>query len=207
MVPRLRVTGKKLGYATTEEFSDLSDFVAAAGTYRTPALELVFVGRLATGTVLSVEPGTWDVGVKLTYQWQRDRKDIAGATSPTYRVRASDVDHRLRVRVTGSVPGFKSVATYSVEDIPAKVKFAASAKPKITGTRAVGKKLTATVDWTPTAKLKYQWYRNGKQIKGATKAGYTLKASDLNDRFSVRVAASKAGYTTTTIKSPGVTIG
>ena len=96
----------------------------------------------------------------------------------------------------GSKTGYSSVKKYSTQVRPAKARFTASTKPRITGTRAVGNKLTASVNWTPKATLKYQWYRNGKKVKGATKASYTLKASDRNDRFSVRVTASRPGYTT-----------
>ncbi len=191
------VTGHLGGYEATTVPSSFV-VVTTGGQIGVATPTIRFSGRLATGTVLSTKQDVFDPAITHKYQWQRDKKNIVGATSASYKVRASDVGHKLRVRVTASREGYDSSTMHSVQVTPAKAKFAASAKPKISGTRAVGKKLTATVDWKPTAKLKYQWYRNGKKIKGATKVSYTLKASDLNDRFSVRVTAGKSGYTAVT---------
>ena len=55
--------------------------------------------------------------------------------------------------------------------------------PKVTGEAAVGKTLTASTPWPAGSTLRYQWYRNGKAISGATRDRYTLKASELGDRF------------------------
>jgi len=70
-------------------------------------------------------------------------------------------------------------------------------QPTISGTAAVGKKLTArtgTPGWAPAdARFGYQWRRDGKKIKGATKATYTPKAADKGKKISVTVTASKAG--------------
>lgn len=190
----VEVTGRHRGYEdTTVQVTAV--VVTTGGAVGVVKPTIRYSGRLATDTVLSAKQETFGDAVTVKYQWQRDKKNISGATSDTYRVRASDVGHKLRVRVTASMEGYDDGTMYSAQVTPAKAKFAASSTPKITGTKAVGKKLTATVDWTPTANLKYQWYRNGKKIKGATKPTYTLKASDRNDRFSVRVAASKSGYT------------
>lgn len=198
----VQVTAHRKGYADSVVDSNYTDNVPYRTLKKTPTPKLIYQGKLKAGSILTAKPGTWDAGVTLTYRWQRDRKNIPGATATTYRVTAADAGHKLRVRVRGSKTGYQStsgdliVSKYSATVTPAKAKFAASAKPTIIGSRAVGQKLTATVDWTPEAKLTYQWYRNGKKIKGATKASYTLKASDLNDRFSVRVTASTSGYTT-----------
>ena len=67
-------------------------------------------------------------------------------------------------------------------------------KPKVTNVR-VGRK--AKVKATTVAsgtKLKYQWQRNGKNIKGATKKAYKVKKSDRNKRISVRVTATHKGF-------------
>ena len=70
--------------------------------------------------------------------------------------------------------------------------------PKVTGTYKVGKKIKAVVGTvTPSGvTVKYQWLRNGKKIKGATKATYKLLAADKGKKVSVKVTYSKAGYST-----------
>ncbi len=42
--------------------------------------------------------------------------------------------------------------------------------------------------------LKYQWYRNGVAIKGATAAKYKLTTADRAKNITVRVTGSKSGY-------------
>ena len=48
----------------------------------------------------------------------------------------------------------------------------------------------------PGVTVKYQWLRNGKAIKKATKASYKLTATDKGRKVSVKVTYSKAGLTT-----------
>ncbi len=70
------------------------------------------------------------------------------------------------------------------------------AKPKITGTAKVGKKLRASTGvWNPpSVAVTYRWLRGGKPISGATKATYTLKVADAGKKISVRTRATKAGF-------------
>ncbi|MDF1488878.1 sunset domain-containing protein [Tessaracoccus caeni] len=79
-------------------------------------------------------------------------------------------------------------------------KLTTTPTPKISGTAQVGKKLTATPGtWAPSGvKLSYQWLRDGKAIKGATKSTYTLTSSDKGKKISVQVKGSKSGYTSVT---------
>jgi hypothetical protein len=44
--------------------------------------------------------------------------------------------------------------------------------------------------------LSYQWYRNGKAVRRATKASYPLTADNLGAAITVKVTGRKAGYTT-----------
>lgn len=71
--------------------------------------------------------------------------------------------------------------------------------PTITGTAAVGKKLTAAAgNWGPgSVSLRYQWLRGATPIGGATKTTYTPSVSDAGHVLSVRVTGIKRLYTTT----------
>jgi hypothetical protein len=70
--------------------------------------------------------------------------------------------------------------------------------PTITGTARVGQTLTANPGtWSPaSAKLEYQWLRDGAAISGATAKTYKLIAADQGKRVSVKVTGTKAGYET-----------
>jgi hypothetical protein len=47
--------------------------------------------------------------------------------------------------------------------------------------------------------LAYQWFANGKAIKGATRTSLKLKAAQQGMRIAVRVTASASGRTATTV--------
>ncbi|WP_286135409.1 hypothetical protein [Arthrobacter sp. UCD-GKA] len=69
--------------------------------------------------------------------------------------------------------------------------------PTISGTLATGNTLSANPGtWTTGTTLKYQWYRSGAAIPGATVKTYTLAAIDAGDTIKVRVTGTKTGYTT-----------
>ncbi|MFT4218675.1 MAG: fibronectin type III domain-containing protein [Micropruina sp.] len=78
----------------------------------------------------------------------------------------------------------------------------------ITGKKSKGHKLTAHAKaWlageypTTYAKMSYQWRRNGVNISGATKSTYTLTSADRGKSISVKVYATKYGYSTGTATS------
>lgn len=89
------------------------------------------------------------------------------------------------------------------------------ARPTITGTPQVGRKLTADPGiWdTPGLTHTYRWLRNGAAITGATSRTYTPRAADIGRRISVRVTATPAtgptgtatSLQTPTVKRAGVT--
>jgi len=89
------------------------------------------------------------------------------------------------------------------------------AKPKVSNAR-VGRKATVKPKAAaPKAKFTYQWLRNGKKIKGATKKTYKVSKKDLGKRLSVKVTAKYSGFpsrSTTTAKvkvkknSPSVSV-
>jgi hypothetical protein len=74
------------------------------------------------------------------------------------------------------------------------------AVPTIAGTAAVGQTLTAGTDTDEISNVNftYQWLRNGKTISKATASTYGLGTSDYGQKISVKVTASKPGYTSST---------
>lgn len=76
-------------------------------------------------------------------------------------------------------------------------------KPAVSGTAAVGKKLTATAgSWSlPGASYAYQWLADGKVVAGATKSSLTPTPDELGQQLSVQVKASKSGEKPTSATS------
>lgn len=140
-------------------------------------------------------------GVKLKYQWYSDEKKISGATSSSYTPRAADVQKRLSITVSGSKPGMFA-AEHSSRTLSRviKGKYAVTKSPSITGKAVYRKTLKVAPGSRSTkpAKFKYQWLRDGKTIKNATKTTYKLGISDIGKKISVRVTASGSGFATQT---------
>ena len=71
-----------------------------------PASNPTISGTGRKGTYLSVNPGSWQRGTHLTYQWTKNGTPISGAHSTIYRITPTDVGAHLNVRVTGSLTGY-----------------------------------------------------------------------------------------------------
>ena len=128
-------------------------------------------------------------GDNLSYQWEisRDKgktwQQISGATSSTY-IPESDPDlngamYRCRVYNEGSSV-YSASAKFTVREAP-KVEevevFQSKIQLPFEGSTVVAYE-DYPIDLKATAKgykIKYQWYKNGAAIKGATKATYSIK--------------------------------
>ena len=110
-------------------------------------------------------------------------------------VNASGVAAAL-VHATGDTA--VSASTLITVNAPgASPKKLTTATPTISGTAAVGKKLTAVPGtWTRGAKLTYQWYASGTAIADATAASFTVTAAQLDKAMTVKVTGSLSGYAT-----------
>ncbi|MFT4167468.1 MAG: CAP domain-containing protein [Microlunatus sp.] len=208
----LRVTGSATGYTsvtvTTPSLGPVTAPVTPTPTPTTPAPPKKFTkvptptvsGTAQVGKTLTAKPGSWSpTPTRLTYQWYRSGKAIAGATGRTYMLAPSTKGGTITVRVTASRTGY-ATATSKPSKATKKVKAGTitAAKPKISGTPRVGKTLTAAPGkWKPTTTtFSYQWYRNGSKIKKATKSSYLLVKADKGKKISVKVTGKAPGYTT-----------
>ncbi|MEB4614502.1 excalibur calcium-binding domain-containing protein, partial [Leucobacter sp. M11] len=192
----VRVTGTKSGYVTASAISAQKTVLRTlAGA--TPKLS----GTARSGQTLKAAVGTWTAGTTLKTQWLRNGAPIAGATGASYRLTNADSGTRVSVRVTGSRSGY-ATATKQSAARAVEARFASAPKPKVSGKPVIGATLTAQAgSWKPAPALKTQWLRNGAAISGATRGSYTLTAADVGKQLSVRVTATKAGYTAVTVQS------
>lgn len=157
-------------------------------------------GTARVGKTLTAVKGAWKPsGVKIAYRWYRSGVIIEGATKSTYKLAAADRGERITVKTTGSSAGYRTVTKTSKPT--AKVAtgtLSATPTPKISGKTTVGRVLTGKPGaWKPAGtKLRYQWYRAGKAIKGGTSSKYTLVAADKGKSITLKVTGSLAGYKT-----------
>ncbi|MBS4754488.1 carboxypeptidase regulatory-like domain-containing protein [Nocardioides sp. zg-ZUI104] len=171
----------------------------------TPAVPAI-AGVTRAGSTLTARPGTWTPATaRLSYQWRANGVPIPGATQATLRLTNTHAGKRITVTVTGVVTdaaGDQQAAATSRATLPV-TGVLNGPKPKISGKAKVGKKLKAkTGTWGPgKVRVTYQWLRNGKVIKGATKASYKLGKKDRGKRIQVRVTVRRSGYLTATAVS------
>lgn len=197
----VRVTGAAAGYKSTSVVSAETKAVAYGKLSSTP--KPTIAGTARVGAKLTAKPGSWKPDVALTYQWRANGKNIKGATKSTYTADGAVKGKKISVVVTGKKVGFTTVSQTSASTkAVANGVFSKAPKPTISGTAQVGKKLTAKPgNWAPAAKLSYQWKANGKAIKGATRATFTVTGAQHGKRITVTVTAKKANYTTKSMAS------
>lgn len=188
----VRMTGKLVGYSDATRVSS-----AKVVPKVLKAVKPKLSGTTRIGNTLQAKPGKWTAKTKFKYQWLRNGKAIKGATKSKYALKRVDGGKKVSVRVTGKLRGYATEAkTSSTKRVPRVLK---AAKPRILGNATVTSTLRAKPGkWTSGAKLKYQWLRNGKAIKGATKPNYKIKAADWGKRISVRIKGAKSGYASET---------
>jgi uncharacterized protein YjbI with pentapeptide repeats len=190
------VTGSSTGYISSTQTSSAST-VALGNQANTPVP--VVSGSVAVGSTLTANPGIWDLGVTLSYQWLRDGLPISGATSATYKILISDLGSSIALKVTGSAAGFNPKSLTSGPTVVAFGSFSRTPTPTVSGQVKVGSTLTAGSGvWDSGVSLSYQWLRDGSPISGATSATYVLVGSDFSHQVSVSVTGSSIGYTSST---------
>lgn len=191
----VRMTATKPGYATAVKTS-LATAAVAAGTLAAPVPTITGTRKVAY--TLTANPGTWSPApVTLRYQWYRSGVAITGATAKTYILSGADAGKLISTRVTGAKTGYTSVTKASAATATIAAGTLAAPIPTVTGTKRVGYVLTANPGtWTAGTTLRYQWYRSGIPIAGATGKTYRLVAADRYDTMKARVVGSKPGYVT-----------
>jgi len=128
---------------------------------------------------------------------------VPGATADTYTLKPADLNQRISVSVAYAKTNYttKTVTSTATGKIAA-AKLKVLKKPVMTGKKSTGKTLKATAGSysTKNVKISYQWMRSGKSIPKATKPSYKVVKADARKTLSVRVTASKPGYTTVITK-------
>ena len=169
-----------------------------------PQAAEVFEGQTATFAIVAT-------GTNLSYQWQRDGVDIAGATAATYVTPVTTL--------TDSGAVFQAFVTNTSGTVPSTPVglLVNAAAPTITTqpqsqTVVDGDPATFSVVATG-ASLAYEWFRDGVLIAGANAASYTLNSATLTDQGAVFYARvfnsagevnSTAATLTVTLRAPEV---
>jgi hypothetical protein len=182
-------------------------------------------GSAIQGQTLTGTTGTWTNNpTSFAYQWLRcpqsggqgDGSDCsaeANGSNSTYVLASTDVNFRIRLRVTASNTSGNSSAASN----PTAIVQAAStapintSPPVISGSAVVGQTLTAAPGkWSGSGPITYayQWLRcdrNGAtcgDVAKATTFGHVVQPSELGATLRVRVTATNGGGSTQSISAP-----
>src|SRR6266852_4250072 len=144
-----------------------------------PTNQTVTAGQTATFTVVAA--GT----APLSYQWQKNGANLAGATSNSYTTAVtttSDNGSTFAVVVTntaGTVTSAAAILTVNAAPVAPTIT-----TPPGNQTVTAGQTATFTVVAAGTAPLGYQWQKNGANLAGATAASYTTAVTTTADSGS-----------------------
>ncbi len=181
----------------TNAAGSITSVVAALTIWASPSITAQPQSRTnVTGTTAAF---TITVGgtTPLSYQWQFNSANIAGATTSNLNlanVQASDAGNYSVVvtNLAGSVTSAVAVLTVWV---PATITASPQSQTNVAGTIA-----SFSVTATGTAPLSYQWQFNGGNISGATTTRLTLNNVQAGDagNYSV-VVTNMAGSVTSSV--------
>ncbi|MCP3955126.1 MAG: hypothetical protein GY697_23335 [Desulfobacterales bacterium] len=123
----------------------------------------------------------------ISYQWQRNGRNISGAAQASYLLVQDDVDQQISVQAryydgSGQLESISSSPTSAVINI----SHAPVGSVNILGTSARYERLTSEFDLQDSdglGELFYQWQRNGVDIAGAIYKEYTVQPVDVGSRI------------------------
>jgi hypothetical protein len=201
----VRVTGSAAGYST--ETSTSEPVLVAAGSLTMTGAPSI-LGSSTVGSVLSANPGSWDSGVALSYQWFSDDVAIANATSATYTLATADFQKFISVKVTGSASGYVSVTSTSNSIKVLAGSLTLTPTPVVSGVNKAGSVLSVTPGtWDAGVTLSYQWFREGLEIQNATNSTYTVMDADFQKSITVKVKGSAFAFVDKSTESDAIVIG
>ena len=195
--------------------SAASDLLTTAGTITTlppPPVDSappVVSGGVAAaaayaGEKLACSTGAWSSApTAFSYQWTRNGAPLAGATSQSYVVAASQLGGSLACAVTASnAGGAGTPAVSAAVAVIAPPPSSGGSRPAVSGSALEGARLVEShASWSNApATFTYQWQRcndagrDCRSIAGATASTYTPSGRDLGRRLRVvETAGSEAG--------------
>ncbi|WP_202064814.1 Ig-like domain-containing protein [Microvirga aerilata] len=189
------------GGSITASATDASGNISSAGskwitikTNDAPTGAVSISGTAAEGETLAASHTLADADGMgtVTYQWQADGTDIAGATGSSLALTQSLVGKTITVVAhytdqQGTAERVASGATLPV----ANVNDAPTGAVTVSGTPLEGQTLTAghtLADEDGLGAITYQWKAGGEVIQGATGASFTLTQAQVGKAITVTVA-------------------
>jgi hypothetical protein len=206
----IQVTGSKSGFSSAVRVSSVVS-IPVPNTSTPQNLTLTpypaIDGSAQQGKTLTAVAGTWDEGVRLSYQWfRRDGNvttPIEGATSITLDLTRFDTYRHIKVVVTGEKAGYYRAVRESSEVLVSLQTLTLTPSPTINGSPHINSTLTAvTGSWDEGVALSYQWIRYGVLV--GTEPTYRISNND--GQIFVRVTGRKTNFETVSRESATISV-
>ena len=151
-----------------------------------PANQVCVQGSSATFVVVA------DGTLPMTYQWQKDGVDIAGATFSSHTVSAASASDVASYRcvVTNAAGSVTSIGATLAVTTTGRAPFLITqpADQNVT----VGTGFTLSIAANGTAPFTYQWQKDGSAIPGATASAYTVGSAAAGHNGTYRAVVSNS---------------
>jgi hypothetical protein len=183
-------------------WSALSYRLSVTNTGKVPVTGAVVTADLSDvlddATVGALPAGTSLAGGTLT--WTVPGTALGAATSVDVPVTVSPVSGNATLRATARAATLGSTCTTCASTLTVKrLPVSPAPRPRVRGKVEVGEKLrVAPGHWQEGAVLSFQWFADGKAIRGATGTKLRLRKRYEGQRIRVKVTGAKPGYLSVT---------
>lgn len=187
------VTGEVPGYETAQVVGTLRGTVDPANMIWTkPTIS----GTPKVGEILTIEPGEWTAGAKLTYSWEVGGTPLK-TTSRRLRITQTMAGEYVVGEVTATLEGYRTQTAWRIIQID--LLPITSATPTIRGDLRVGGVVEVRPGtWTRGTSFGYQWYVDGKPVSGHNGPAWRLPPSALGRKLTVSVFGYLPNHTSAT---------
>ncbi len=199
------VTVSRDGYTSTSRTVRAATAVAPGEFAPWPRPTLPAEAEVGTPVVATVPTATPEPS--LTYQWYVGGTLVPGATGPSYTPRTADVGSPVRVFVTARREGVRTLRLASVPTSPVTRASIRADAPTVEGAPRPLTTVRAGIGQvSPRGTTAYQWFVDGRAVKGATSSTYAVPSSAIGRALAVRVVHRAPGRTSLVLMSEPVTV-
>jgi len=154
------------------------------------------------GQTVRLTLATWPDATSQTFVWLLAGKPIASAKSLTLKVVASMIAKSIQAKQTATVAG-QTVTRTSNALVVGKTTISSATQIAFTDATKSSLQITNFKVSPTTKSIKYQWFKDGSAIKGATTSKYKFAAAASMSEFKVSITAQAAGFALNKFTTPG----
>ncbi|WP_152351544.1 hypothetical protein [Brachybacterium subflavum] len=149
-------------------------------------------GKMHAGGSVSASLTGLPKGAAVKYQWRLNGANVKGATKATFSIPTSAAGKTLSLHTVATAKGYETdSAVWSLGRVALRAMHISMGYYTFFDSL-----ITAVPQSLPKgANVKYQWRLDGKDVKGATKAQFSIPNSAAGKKLTLKFRATAKGYT------------